>query len=81
MLPKIRGTLLGVPIIRIIVFWGLYWGPLILGNYPIPAAFWGTSQSSAAVDRDALDSSGGSKLYAKTLMPFASSTLGGPPTQ
>ena len=31
--PKIRGTLLGVPIIRTIVFWGLYWGPLILGNY------------------------------------------------
>ena len=27
------GTFLGVPIIRIIVFWGLYWGPLILGNY------------------------------------------------
>ena len=33
--PKIRGTILGVPIIRIIVFWGLYWGPLILGNYHI----------------------------------------------
>ena len=31
--PKIRGTILGVPIIRTIVFWGLYWGPLILGNY------------------------------------------------
>ena len=31
--PKIRGTLLGVPIIRTIVFGGLYWGPLILGNY------------------------------------------------
>ena len=30
--PKIRGTILGVPIIRTIVFWGLYWGPLILGN-------------------------------------------------
>ena len=26
---------LGVPIIRIIVFWGLYWGPLVLGNYQI----------------------------------------------
>ena len=24
--PKIRGTVLGVPIIRTIVFWGLYWG-------------------------------------------------------
>ena len=31
--PKIRGTLLGVPIVRIIVFRGLYWGSLILGNY------------------------------------------------
>ena len=27
-LPKIRGSYLGVPIIRTIVFWGLYWGPL-----------------------------------------------------
>ena len=33
--PKIRGTLLGVPVIRIIVFWGLYWGSLILGNYHV----------------------------------------------
>ena len=32
--PKIRGTLLRVPIIRIIVFWGLYWGPLIFGKLP-----------------------------------------------
>ena len=37
--PKIRGTLLGVPIIRIIVFWGLYWGPPILGNYQIMEGF------------------------------------------
>ena len=27
--PKIRGTKLGVPIIRTIVYWGLYWVPLI----------------------------------------------------
>ena len=33
--PKIRGTFLGVPVIRIIVFGDLYWGPLILGNYHI----------------------------------------------
>ena len=27
--PKIRGTFLGVPIIRTIIFWGgLFWGPL-----------------------------------------------------
>ena len=31
--PKIRGTFWGVPIIRIILYWGLFWGPLILGNY------------------------------------------------
>ena len=31
--PKRRGTILGVPIIRTIVFRGLYWGLLILGNY------------------------------------------------
>ena len=33
MFRKIRGTILEVPIIRTIIFWGLYWGPLILGNY------------------------------------------------
>ena len=27
--PKIRGTFLGVPVIRAIVFWGLSWGPLV----------------------------------------------------
>ena len=31
--PKFRGTFLGVPIIRIIIYWGLYWVPLVLGNY------------------------------------------------
>ena len=31
--PKIKGTFLGAPIIRTIVYLGLYWGPLILGNY------------------------------------------------
>ena len=31
--PKIRGTIVGVPIIRTIIYWGLYWGPPILGNY------------------------------------------------
>ena len=33
--PKFRGTFLGVPIIRIIVYWGLYWGPPIWGTYHI----------------------------------------------
>ena len=27
-----RGTFLGVPIIRIIVFWNLYWGPPMLAR-------------------------------------------------
>ena len=31
--PRIRGTMLGAPILRITVFSGLYWGPVILGNY------------------------------------------------
>ena len=26
-------TFLGVPIIRTVVFWGLFWGPPFLGNY------------------------------------------------
>ena len=33
--PKIAGTIFGVPIMRTIVFWVLYWGPPILGNYHI----------------------------------------------
>ena len=33
--PKLGVPSLGVPIIKIIVYWGLYWGPLILGNYHI----------------------------------------------
>ena len=28
-----RGTILGVPMIRIIVYWGLYRGPIVYGNY------------------------------------------------
>ena len=31
--PKLGDTLLGVPIMRIIVFGCLYWDPIILGNY------------------------------------------------
>ena len=34
--PKIRGTILGVPIIRTITYLGVHIGvPLILGNYPV----------------------------------------------
>ena len=31
--PKIRGTILGIPIIKTIVFWGLHWDPPNDGNY------------------------------------------------
>ena len=30
---------MGVPIIGTIVFWGLYWGPLILGNNHLGSGF------------------------------------------
>ena len=33
--PNIRGTILRVPIIRTIVYLGVYWGPPILGNYHV----------------------------------------------
>ena len=39
---KIRGTILRVPILRTRVFWGLYWVPLILGNYHIASIILGT---------------------------------------
>ena len=32
--PKIRCMILGVPIIRTLVVWDLYWGPPILGQLP-----------------------------------------------
>ena len=31
--PIIRGAFWVAPRRRIIVYWGLYWGPLILGSY------------------------------------------------
>ena len=32
--PEIKGAIMGVPIMRIVVFWGLYFpGSAILGNY------------------------------------------------
>ena len=37
--PKIRGTILGVLTLRIVVYWGLYWGPLILGKHHIIGLF------------------------------------------
>ena len=32
---QIKGTVLGVPTIRVTAFWGLSWGPPILGNYNV----------------------------------------------
>ena len=29
---KVRGNVFGVPIMRTMIFWGLYWGPPIWGN-------------------------------------------------
>ena len=41
---EVRGTILGIPITRIIVFGGLYWGPHIYGNCQIPVNYqaWGS---------------------------------------
>ena len=36
--PKIRAAILGVPIIGIIAFGGLFWGPPILGELPFSFA-------------------------------------------
>ena len=44
--PKIRATFLGVPIVRIILFWGLHWGPSFLGNYHMSCALQVTSQAT-----------------------------------
>ena len=35
---KIRGTILGLPIVRIMVFGGLHWDPHIYGNYHLLVA-------------------------------------------
>ena len=32
--PKLGGYLLGVPVIRVIVFWGLFWGSPYCGKLP-----------------------------------------------
>ena len=37
--PEISGTILGVPTLRTIVFWSLYWGSPILGNYHVSRFF------------------------------------------
>ena len=46
--PKIKGTFLGVPIMRTVVYWGLYWGTLILRNYHVGfKGLWGETWVSA----------------------------------
>ena len=49
MFPKVRGTILGVPVIRTIVFWGLDWGRFILGNYQISLGGLGLSLNEAYI--------------------------------
>ena len=48
--PKIRSTILRVPIIGITVYWGLYWGPLIFGKLPY-CAWAGPDSFSLAILR------------------------------
>ena len=43
--PKIRGTFLGVPIIRTVVFGGLYWGPLFWQS----TIFWGEAHAGHVI--------------------------------
>ena len=46
--PKIRGTFLGVPIVRTIVFGGLYWVPLFWETTIWGSSMQGTSGCAAA---------------------------------
>ena len=43
--PKIRVPFLGVPIIRTIVFWDLYWGYHYCGILPFRCTFGGSGES------------------------------------
>ena len=47
--PKIRGTILRVPIIRTIIYWGLYWGRPILGNYHLIKQEFGASSDVSSI--------------------------------
>ena len=49
------GTFLGVPMLRIIVFWSLYWCPPTLGNYNMAVEALGVlSQDSAKMRNNAV---------------------------
>ena len=52
--PQTRGTVLEVPIIRTIVFWGLYWGFRIWGNYHLAAATSTAATAAAAAKAAAM---------------------------
>ena len=41
--PKLGAPFWGIPIIRTIIYWGLYWGPPILGNYHMPLSSQGAA--------------------------------------
>ena len=49
--PKIWRTFLGVPIIRILVYWGLYWGPLIFGKLPYGAIASAATEETLALEK------------------------------
>ena len=50
---RIKGTILGVPIMRIIIFGGLYWVPTIWGNYQmLLSALHAKSSSRCLRDRN-----------------------------
>ena len=77
--PKIRGTLLQVPILRIIVYWGLCWATLILGNYHVSISrriFLGSRRAMATLFRiishltGHLEGQGGLGSRLRTLQPI-----------
>ena len=66
-----RGTILGLPIIRILVYWGLYWGPPYLEKLPYLPMYtcllqlqapWATSATLQASVREAVARPGLSRV-------------------
>ena len=60
--PKLGIPFLWVPIIRTIVFWGLYWGSLVLGNYHIYIYMYMRCELSGAMS-DNIDLTSNPKPY------------------
>ena len=49
--PKIRGKFLGVPIIRTIVYWGLFWGTPYFGKLRAGLKLTSYQKSAVGFDR------------------------------